>query len=276
VMIGFANADGGRIAIGIRDGQVEGVDSSIDHLNELLQAALDFSQPPVRHVAIFLDCTDNAGHPNRLLVLDIEASEQLHRNRKQECCLRVGDENRRLGPEEERELAFDKGDSVFDGSSVKGMVREDLDLAAVAEYARRLGATDIAALLRSRGLYYDMPHRTGVTQSGWLLFGYVPPVWSYIRYLRYAGTSVETGVRSNLTDDVLMVGTIPSLIEQAKTLLHEKTESVIRLAPSGRFERMPALPEFAWLEAIVNAATHRSYSMQGDGIRVTQFDDHWK
>jgi ATP-dependent DNA helicase RecG len=143
----------------------------------------------------------------------------------------------------------------------------------VEAYAQRIGATDIAALLRSRGLYYDMPHRTGVTQAGWLLFGHVPPVWSYIRYLRYVGSGVETGVRSNLTDDVLLVGTIPLLIEQAKALIHDKIESVIRLAPSGRFERMPALPEFAWLEAVVNAVTHRSYSIQGDGIRVTQFDD---
>lgn len=36
---------------------------------------------------------------------------------------------------------------------------------------------------------------------------------------------------------------------------------------------MPLLPEFAWLEAIVNALTHRSYSIQGDGVRVRDFED---
>jgi ATP-dependent DNA helicase RecG len=63
VMIGFANADGGRVAVGIREGRIEGVNSSIEHLNELLQAAIDFSQPPVRHSTVFLDCTDHGSTP---------------------------------------------------------------------------------------------------------------------------------------------------------------------------------------------------------------------
>jgi ATP-dependent DNA helicase RecG len=112
-----------------------------------------------------------------------------------------------------------------------------------------------------------------VTQAGWLLFAKVPPVWSYVRYLRYAGSTAETGVRSNLTEDIRLDGNTPSLIEQARELLPDKIGSVIRLAASGRFERMPVLPEFAWLEAVVNAVTHRSYSMQGDGVRVIQFED---
>ncbi len=67
-------------------------------------------------------------------------------------------------------------------------------------------------------------------------------------------------------------GTIPQLIEQAKALLTEEVK-VIRLGSNGRFQTLPSLPEFAWLEAIVNAVTHRSYSQQGEGIRVKQFTD---
>jgi ATP-dependent DNA helicase RecG len=272
-MIGFANADGGRIVVGILNGEIEGVNSSPEHLNELIQAAIDFSSPPVRHAVLFLDCVDRSGNPNRLLILDVEASEQIHRNRKHECYLRVGDENRRLGPTEERELAFDKGEAVFDSTIVKTLVRDDLDFGAITQYAQRIGASDIAAMLRSRGLYLDYPHRQGVTQAGWLLFGKVPPIWSYLRYLRYTGTVAETGTRSNVADDVLLEGSIPSLIEQARVLLEEKIGTVIRLTAVGRFERVPTLPTFAWLEAIVNAVTHRSYSLQGDGVRVREFDD---
>ena len=32
-------------------------------------------------------------------------------------------------------------------------------------------------------------------------------------------------------------------------------------------------PEFAWLEGLVNAVTHRDYSISGEYIRVTMFDD---
>jgi ATP-dependent DNA helicase RecG len=45
------------------------------------------------------------------------------------------------------------------------------------------------------------------------------------------------------------------------------------LAPSGRFEDIPLVPEDAWLEGIVNAVVHRSYSLAGDHIRIEIFDD---
>lgn len=49
---------------------------------------------------------------------------------------------------------------------------------------------------------------------------------------------------------------------------------VVRLDEmTGRFTTIPELPRFAWLEAIVNAVTHRSYSLQGDHIKVRMFDD---
>jgi ATP-dependent DNA helicase RecG len=271
-MIGFANADGGRIVVGIHSGEVEGVNSSPDHLNDLIQAAIDHSSPPVRHTPFFLDCTDRTGQPNRLLLLDVEASEQIHRNRRNECYLRVGDENRRLSLVEERELAFDKGEAIFDNTIVPDLTLEDLNASAIQEYADKIGSSNIPSLLRSRGIYYDIGPRRGVTQAGWLLFGEVPPIWSYIRYLRYTGTVIETGARSNIADDVRLEGTIPALIEQAKVLLDDRLRA-IRLTAGGKFDRVLVLPEFAWLEAIVNAVTHRSYSLQGDGVRIREFDD---
>lgn len=36
---------------------------------------------------------------------------------------------------------------------------------------------------------------------------------------------------------------------------------------------MPLVPEDAWLEGLVNAVVHRSYSVAGDHIRVEIFDD---
>lgn len=36
---------------------------------------------------------------------------------------------------------------------------------------------------------------------------------------------------------------------------------------------MPEYPEFAWLEGIVNALTHRDYSLRGEHIKVTMYDD---
>ena len=183
-----------------------------------------------------MDCTNDKGEADRVLILDVEACEQIHRNKKLECFLRVGDENRRLGPTEERELAFDKGESIYDGTIVPDLTIEDLDPEAIAAFMQMVGATDTAGLLRSRGLYLDTGSRQGVTQAGWLLFGRTPPIWSYVRFLQYRGTTVETGTRSNLTEDIRIEGTIPHIIDTAKEIVGAKLGTVIRQVPGGRFE----------------------------------------
>ena len=201
-MIGFANADGGRIVVGIHGGEVEGINSDIKHLNTLLQAAIQYTVPPVRYLDSYVDCTNKQGQPDRLLLLDIEASERIHRNQKEQCWLRIGDMNREIKGVEARELAFDKGEAVFDGTVVPDLGRSDLDMGAVADYVKRVGGTSEDRILHSRGLYLNSEYKKGVTQAGWLLFGDIPPIWSYVRYLRYDGAVAETGIRSNLLKDV--------------------------------------------------------------------------
>ncbi|OWP61428.1 hypothetical protein CDA63_19510 [Hymenobacter amundsenii] len=265
-MIGLANADGGRVVIGVSNGQIEGINEYSKQLNDWVQAGRDHADPPVRNTVRYLVCSNKDGRADRLLILDVEASETIHRNKKGECFLRVGDETRKIGIIEERELAFDKGEAIFDKSIVPDLFRDDLDLDQIHAYAERMRANDTDALMRHRGIYIDRGARQGVTQAGQLLFGLIPPLWSYIRYQKYDGTVAETGTRSNLREDIRLEGTIPNLLEQAQKLLLSEVGTVIRLIGNGRFARVPALPEFAWLEAVVNALTHRSYSLHGDGI----------
>src|SRR4029434_4648133 len=66
-LIGFANADGGIVVVGLSEGQLEGVDDQPDRLNALLQANVDFCNPPVRMSHRFVACVDAAGRSSRLL-----------------------------------------------------------------------------------------------------------------------------------------------------------------------------------------------------------------
>jgi len=194
-IIGFANADGGRIVIGIHNGEIEGINSDIKHLNTLSQAALNYTVPPARNLANYVDCINKQGQPDRLLLLDVEASERIHRNQQDRCWRRIGDVNQEIKGAEAVELAYDKGEAVFDGTVVPDLGRSDLDMEAIAEYVKRVGGTSKDRILQSRGLYLNSEYRKGVTQAGWLLFGDIPPIWSYVRYLRYDGATAETGVR---------------------------------------------------------------------------------
>ena len=45
------------------------------------------------------------------------------------------------------------------------------------------------------------------------------------------------------------------------------------LGPDGKFAWFDLAPEAAWLEALVNAVLHRSYSNHGDHTRIAVFDD---
>jgi ATP-dependent DNA helicase RecG len=118
LQVGFANAEGGLLVIGVHDGRVEGVAGAGARLNEWRQAAMDFTVPPVRHSFGFVDCLNATSAPDQIAVLEIEPSERAHENIRGETYLRVGDENRRLSALEAQELRYAKGESAFDGTAL--------------------------------------------------------------------------------------------------------------------------------------------------------------
>jgi ATP-dependent DNA helicase RecG len=275
LMIGFANAEGGLLAIGLHDGRVEGVSRSPRRVNDWRQAAQDFSVPPVRHRVVELACTNERGEADAIVVIEIDPSDRVHENVRGQSFLRVGDENRRLGPLEVQELHFDKGDSTFDGQPLPGGASGNPDTALVERYREALRATSEAeVVLRARGL--ATADSGDLTVAGTLVLGRDPQGHfpeAHVRLLRYSGSSRETGVRGNILADVRVEGPLPAQIEAAREHLREWIPTAVRLGESGRFDSTPLIPEFAWLEAVVNAVTHRSYSFGGDHVRVELFDD---
>lgn len=271
-LIGFANADGGLLVVGLHDGRVEGASPAPGKLNEQMQANIDCCQPPVPARARQVECIDSRGEPNDLLVFEVASSEVVHANRKDEVFLRVGDENRRLGFAQRQELLFDKGQASYESRSVGGAGFELLDDDVLKEYAKATKAPDERRLLRARGLADD----NGLTIAGVLLFAEAPQALfpeAYVRVLRYRGQERGSGARQQLVEDVRIEGPIPKQLLKAKKQV-ERLQPVRRaLLASGRFGDVGLVPEDAWLEGLVNAVVHRSYSMAGDHIRVEIFDD---
>ena len=277
LLVGFANAEGGLICIGIEDGRVEGVDRADKLVNEWRQAALDFTLPPVRHTFETLDCTNRRGEPDHLVVIEVEASERVHESASGDTFLRIGDENRKLGPFMAQELRYDKGESTFDGRAQPDATTADLDTERVDGtsqpseplIARTPHSAPVACSSTRRA-------RRAPTVAGLLVLGRDPQVHfpeAYVRLLRYRGSTRETGARSNVIQDVRLAGPIPEQLDAARRRLRRWLPSVIRLGRGGRFGRETFVPEPAWLEAIVNATIHRSYAAGGDHIRVELFDD---
>ncbi len=274
VLVGLANAEGGRIVVGIADdGRIEGVNAS-GKMNDWRQAALNFTEPPIRHDFRVVPCQNAEGEEDAVVLLETEASEQVHTNARGETFLRVGDSTRKLGPIDAQELRYDKGDAAFDGRvSAAGI--DQLDDAIVERYLQAVGASSRSALT-ARKLTTRQDGETRATVAGLLVLG-THPQQQYpeasIRILRYEGRGRETGARANVVGDRRIEGPLVHQIAEASALVREWLPEAIRLGQDGRFGATTVIPEAAWLEAIVNAIAHRSYSLGGDHIRVSLFQD---
>jgi ATP-dependent DNA helicase RecG len=271
-LIGFANADGGTVVIGLHDGHVEGTDGNVSRRNSQMQANVDFCHPPVRAAHKLIDCVNDKGEADKLLVIEVETGQAVHANAKDEVFLRVGDENRRLSFAQRQELLFDKGQASYEMRPLSGATYDHLEPPLLDGYAEAIGAPDPLRLLRARGLATDGE----LTVAGGLLFATAPQEFlpeAFIRVLRWRGKERGSGARQQLLDDVRIEGPIPEQLLEARAQVQRLQPTRRALLASGKFGNVPLIPEDAWLEGVVNAAVHRSYSAAGDHIRVEIFDD---
>ncbi len=273
-LIGMANADGGTIVVGLWKGAVKGGDRDVEKRNAQMQAAIDFAQPPVSVKHRLVRCVNSEGDRDSLLVLDVATSDVVHANAKDEVFLRVGDETRRLSFHQRQELLFDKGQTNYEARPLAGVGLQALDLLLLEEYAEAVGHPDPPRLLRARGL---AARGETLTIAGLLLFAHEPQAIvpeAFVRILRYRGRERGTGANQQLLEDVRVDGPIPRQLSAAQSVI-QRFQPARRalISSSGRFGAVPLIPEDAWLEGVVNAVVHRSYSLAGDHIRVEIFDD---
>lgn len=270
-LIGFANADGGTVVVGLHDGSVEGTRHLLRHRNELLQTSLTFTEPAVQARTVLYPCVNSRGEADELLVFDVLPGTTVHASVRDEVFLRVGDETRRLTFAQRRELLYDRGQTAFE-TEPSGMSVHATDPHLLADYAGRLGHPDGLRLLRVRGLAVG----DDLTMAGCLLFAEHPEQVlpnAHIRVSRFRGTERGTGSRQNLAEDIRVEGPIPHAVLAARRHITAWQPRRRALGRRGAFEDIALVPEDAWLEGVVNAAVHRSYSLGGDHIHVDVFDD---
>lgn len=267
----FANAEGGIIVVGLHDGEVEGCGQHRDKMNAFRQAAIDFTVPPARMSFTEVSCVNSRGEDDFLLVIRVDPGERVHELKNGDCYLRVGDESRRLNYRQRQELEFDKGQSQYDGFPCPDVTLDDLDDRLLDDYRSSTGAArDVEHLLRSRSL---LTRGGEVTNAAYLLFGRHPQdafPQAYVRVIRFLSNERGTGARLGIEEgaDRRIEGPIPLCIGDAAAAIDELLPRRRHLVESGRFEARPIVPRDAWLEGLVNAVIHRSYSLAGDHIRV--------
>ncbi len=272
-LVAMANAEGGTIAVGLYNGTCEGVDEKQSAQSGWRQAGLDFTDPPVRYTVQMLPCINRNDRADHLFIIQIPPSHQVHATKRDVAFLRVGDENRRLTFEQRLELRYDKGDASYETTSAGEQGFPQLDQGAVSEYAAKMKHSCPQRLLQARGLLHDNGR---ISVGAQLLFGLQPQIANpeaHVRVLRYAGRERLTGTAQNVVSDVRCEGRLSEQIDAAREAMLDAIPKRRSLGPNGRFGWFGIVPEEVWLEALVNAVIHRSYSNSGDHIRLTVFDD---
>ena len=279
----FANAEGGTIVIGISDKRklLEGINAvGEDRVYSFVNAPKDCCKPMPDYQEEFLDIINVNGEADRLLLLHIRPSvDQIIRTTNDSTFLRIGDKTRELKGVDLRNLEYSKNTRHYEDECNTDAEIEDLDDMLIADYKHRISADDLSTyqVLKARGFIRKVHGEERLTNAAVLLFAStVTQFFSNcrIRFVRYDGTSAEVGTRMNIIKDVNIEEPLPRLIEKAKQFLSIQLREFTTLDPkTGLFKTQPEYPEFAWLEGIVNAVTHREYAMTGNYIRVTMYDD---
>ena len=279
-IIAFANADGGTVAIGISDKtrRIEGVDYDIQKLNELLRVPFDFCVPTVKVEIEKVQCIDFKGREKHVLLMHIEPSMEVHANQADEVFMRVGDKSKKLAFEERMQLMYDKGERFFEDKPVPETDIEDIDLAFVEKYIAQIGYSKTAMeyLRENKGFIKEKNGKVQISSAAILLFGKNPQLYfprARVRFIRYEGTEERVGTQMNVIKDVIFEGNILKMITDAVAYLDTQIKEKTYLGEDGLFVTEEEYPKFVRQEIIVNAVTHRDYSIRGTDIQIKMFDD---
>jgi ATP-dependent DNA helicase RecG len=198
--------------------------------------------------------------------------------------VREGDQKRRLSEAEKREIRLNKGEIDVESERVNLKFPEDFDLEMLNEYrdrflqkrqlaAARYAIEDVLSLskLGNRAAAGFQPNLACALLFAKDSRSVIPG--AFIRVIRYDGIEEKFGRDLNSVADRVFDGPLALQIKNAEDFIETQIRSFTRLSKDGRFSTKPEYPKEVWLEAVVNAAVHRSYNLRQMNIFVKMFED---
>ena len=271
-IIAIANAEGGSLVIGVSNGGIRGLGAKPDAENTFRKAIHDYIKPPIRLTIDKVEVINSKGDNDEILFITIDPADIVYEDQRGKSYLRVGDDSRELGYSERQELEYNKGVRQYDGEAIKGSDLSDLDASLVTEYAEKVGYEGDTPnkVLRARFLVNDKQEQTNACH---LLFSEHPQdifPQASIRITKFLSDERGTGAHLNIDagNDYRLDGNIPYLVRESTKIIERIITKRKALGASGEFVFQDIIPHDAWLEGVVNALIHRSYSLSGDYIHV--------
>lgn len=274
-LVAFANADGGELLVGVEDdGQITGVDYRDETITKLLEAPVTHVHPqtplssPVAR-AIEID-------EKTILYFSIEKSTRIiHQTSDGKCLQRKDLES---VPVSATMLQFERQEQIsreYDRQFVDGAQVTDLNLDILKKVAEHTTRMSPEKSLQYLGLAEYGMGLLRLRRAAVLLFAQDVTRWhprSQVRVVRIRGTELQTGRDYNVLSDEIASGNILELIISAWDRLRPHLVET-KMTPDALFKERVMYPEDACREALINAITHRDYSLEGQNIQILIFDD---
>ena len=275
-LVGFANAEGGVVFLGVGDsGVAHGIPPErMDAVERLvLSVATDNCDPPVRLVVRKALLPGDEESDRRILLAHVLCGLDVHRTSGGRYYTRVGSTKRDLTPSELAWLFQQRGRAyVFDEQPVLAAAVKDLNRHRLEAFFGRSPAVPWLDLLRNtRVTFRDEDGVDRPTVAGLLAFATEPTDFlasGSIEAACYRGTRLSS---DDLVHAERLAGPVSDQIDAGIAFVARFMQSSPDTGPS---TGTAAAYDLAVVdEAIVNAVAHRDYAIAGSKIRLFLFAD---
>ena len=268
----FANRQGGVLLIGVDDDKnIRGL-SHIDEAEQLVtEVCKETIDPP-----LLFDTFRRSINEKEILLIEVPRSTNVHRTRNG-YFLRHGSRKKEMSPAELRRLLQERaltGWRYFDGQPVSGTDDQSLDRDLTERFIKQdyEDKDKRIDLLKKRSLLIEnMAHHLRASVSAILMCCRTPTDYlpnAFIQAVCYRGKEKDANYQIDAKD---FGGPLDQQILDAYHFACRYNQVSAR-KDAGR-EDYPQYSKRALFEAIINAAIHRDYSIEGSKIRLFMFAD---
>lgn len=259
-IVAFANAQGGKIYLGITD---KGVIKGINITNSLNSIIIDIAKkcdPPIK---ISLDKYKN------ILIVDVEEGK----NKPYFCSfgfyLRRGASSQKLSRDEILEFTIYEGRKTFDEEINENFkYPEDFDETKLDIYLKEANLTknlDNNSILVNLGVAKKIDGVLKLNNAGVLFFAQEPS--KFFLTSKVVCAEYQTNEKVNILDRKIYDEGILENIKQAINFVKRRVKVEFEIKTARRRE-IPQYPEQAYREVIVNAIMHRDYFDKSSDVLV--------
>lgn len=267
-MVAFANSDGGRIYVGIKD---DGLISLIQLTNRLRSQIMDAARncdPPIK-IGVKAD-------ESGIVIIEVPEGQDKPYKCREGFFIRIGPNSQKLSRDEIVRLIHHAGKIRFDEIvNADFAFPRDFDsyeweeFAKLAGYPRTIRAEDA---LVNIGVASVQEGKLLFANAAVLFFGKDPQKFfpeAKITCLKYRGSS-----RHDIDDRREFCGTILKQLAGALAFFDRYNGRQIKITGAPRHEEWEDYPKVAIREAVINALIHRDYFYDSSHIYFHIYDDH--